>query len=42
MAYEREMDEAPEAVRLAHVNVLRAWVDMGNLEYGPSFGNKYS
>ena len=41
-AYEREMDEAPEAVRLAHANVLRAWVDMGNLEYGLSFGNKYS
>ena len=35
-AYEREMEEAPEAVRLAHANVLRAWVDMGNLEYGPA------
>ncbi len=40
-AYEREMELAPEAVRLAHANVLRAWVDMGNLEYGPNFGNKY-
>ena len=41
-AYEREMDETLEAVRLAHANVLRAWVDMGNLKYGPSFGHKYS
>ena len=41
-AYEREMEEAPEAVRLAHANVLRAWVDLGNLEYGPPFGDKYS
>ena len=40
-AYEREMEEAPEAVRLAHANVLRACVDMGNLEYEPAFGNKY-
>ena len=41
-AYESEMELAPEPVRLAHANVLRAWVDMGHLEYGPSFGNKYS
>ena len=40
-AYEREMEEASEPVRLAHANVLRAWVDMGNLEYEPAFGNKY-
>ena len=41
-AYESEMELAPEPVRLAHANVLRAWVDMGHLEYGPSFSNKYS
>lgn len=41
-AYEREMEEAPEPVRLAHANVLRAWVDMGALEYGPTFGNRYN
>ena len=39
---ESEMELAPEPVRLAHANVLRAWVDMGILEYGPSFGNKYT
>ena len=26
-AYEKEMDAAPEEIRLAHANVLRAWVD---------------
>ncbi|MCH8832609.1 MAG: hypothetical protein IID00_07650 [Chloroflexi bacterium] len=41
-AYESEMESAPEPVRLAHANVLRAWADLGKLEYGPSFGNKYS
>ena len=40
-AYEKAMDEAPEPVRLAHANVLRAWVDMGNLEYGPAFGSEF-
>ena len=37
-----EMELAPEPVRLANANVLRAWADMGHLKYGPSFGNKYS
>ena len=41
-AYEREMDEASDDVRLAHANVLRAWVDMGNLEYGPEFEENYT
>ena len=41
-AYESEMEFASEPVRLAHANVLRGWVDMGHLEYGPSSGNKYS
>lgn len=41
-AYEREMAEASEEVRFAHANVLWAWVDMGNLEYGPAFGDVYT
>ena len=40
-AYEKEMEAAPEVIRLAHANVLRAWVDLGNLEYGPAFGSEY-
>lgn len=40
-AYEEEMEAAPEEIRLAHANVLRAWVYLGNLEYGPEFGSEY-
>jgi hypothetical protein len=40
-AYEEEMEAAPEEIRIAHANVLRAWVDLGNLEYGPDFGSEY-
>ena len=41
-AYEKEMEAAPEVIRQAHANVLRAWVDLGNLEYGPKFGSEYT
>jgi len=40
--YEKEMEAAPEVIRQAHANVLRAWVDLGNLEYGPKFGSEYT
>ena len=36
-----EMEAAPEEIRLAHANVLRARVYLGNLEYGPEFGSEY-
>jgi len=41
-AYEKEMEAAPEVVPQAHANVLRAWVDLGNLEYGPRFRSEYT
>ena len=41
-AYEKEMEAAPEVIRQAHANVLRPWVDLGNLEYGPKFGSEYT
>ena len=37
-AYEKEMEAASEVIRQTHANVLRAWVDLGNLEYGLSLG----
>lgn len=39
---QKQMDEAPEAVRSAHTNTLRAWIDIGSLEYGQALGNTYS
>ena len=41
-AYEKEMEAAPEVILQAHANVLRSWVDLGNLEYGPKFGSEYT
>ena len=41
-AYEKEMADALEVIRQAHANVLRAWVDLGNLEYGPKFRSEYT
>ena len=41
-AYEKEMEAAPEVIRQVHASVLRAWVDLGNLEYGPKFGSEYT
>jgi len=41
-AYEKEMEAAPEVIGQAHANVLRAWVDLGNLEYGPKFRSEYT
>ena len=41
-AYDKEMEAAPEVIRQGHANVLRAWVDMGNLEYGSKFGSEYT
>ena len=42
VAYEKEMEAAPEVIRQARANVLRAWVDLGNLEHGPKFGSEYT
>ena len=41
-AYEKEIEAAPEVIQQAHANVLRAWVDLGNLEYGPKFRSEYT
>ena len=41
-AYEKETEAASEVIRRAHANVLRAWVDLGNLEHGPKFGSEYT
>jgi len=41
-AYEKEMEAAPEVIRQAHANVLRAWVDLGNLGYRPKCGGEYT
>ena len=42
VAYEKEMEAAPELIRQAHANVLRAWVDLGNLEHRLKFGSEYT
>ena len=41
-AYDKEMAAAPEVIRQPHANVIRAWVDLGNLEYWPKFGSEYT
>ena len=41
-AYEKEMEAASEVIRQTHANVLRAWVDLGNLGYGPKFRSEYT